>query len=419
MFFADRLTLDKPRRTTDGYMAVRARAARSGVYQYLGSEVDPKGERFAADQIVNVYRPTDEVFAESSVASFLLKPITDDHPAEAVTADNWKSHAKGIVGKVLRDGEHLAFDLVLMDAGLIAAVDSGKRELSNGYGCTMSFEDGTAPDGTEYQAIQRDIRGNHVAVVEQGRAGSTCRIGDAAPCDAIPSAEVEKLIADERTYSRDGDGDKNDPTRREAGGPGGGGSPTQDGDFSMTKLTIDGLIVDLSDADAVKAAFTKKDAAMADAVAAKDKAETDLAAAQTSIAAKDTEIADLKAKLEDAEITPAKLRDAAKVYGDTAAKAKALGVTHDEDADVDAIMKTVVAAKMGDAAKDWTDAQIAASFAVLTKDAKADDKGGQKLADALADAHPKNDKKQVSDAYADMVDHLTTAWKKPSPAAAA
>ena len=54
MLFRDRLTLDKRRRNSDGYMAIHARAARTGIQQYMGIEVDPDGEHFARDEIVNV-----------------------------------------------------------------------------------------------------------------------------------------------------------------------------------------------------------------------------------------------------------------------------------------------------------------------------------------------------------------------------
>jgi hypothetical protein len=69
---------------------------------------------------VKVYRSEDEVFAQGQhVASFLMKPVTNDHPTQPVTADNWRDHAKGVVGKALRDGEYLAFDIVLMDKATI------------------------------------------------------------------------------------------------------------------------------------------------------------------------------------------------------------------------------------------------------------------------------------------------------------
>ena len=187
MIFADALTFNNPRRTRDGYLAVRAKAARSGVYQYAGREVDPGNVHGLRDQaVVHVYRPEAEVFARDSVASFLMKPVTDDHPIEPVTATNWKEYGRGVIANALRDGEHLAFDLVIMDEAAIAAVDKGKRALSNGYACDLIFEEGTAPDGTLYQAVQTNIRGNHIALVDHARGGADCRIADSiAICDAI------------------------------------------------------------------------------------------------------------------------------------------------------------------------------------------------------------------------------------------
>jgi Uncharacterized protein conserved in bacteria len=417
VLFADKLTLDAPRKTSAGYLVARARAARTGVYRYAGYEIDPQNEHGLRDKaIVNVLRDENTVFDKAAVQSFIGKPITDDHPREAVTADNWRDHARGTIMGALRDGEYLAFDLLLTDSATIQKVDEGKRELSNGYAADLEFGTFTAPDGTVCDARQSKITGgNHVALVDAGRAGSDCRIADAATCEGIPREHFDALL--QRTYSPTDDGDKNNPTRREPGFPKGAGNQTQDGDFRMTKITIDGLLVDLSDVDAVNAALAKKDAAIADAITAKDKAATDLAAAQTALAAKDTEIAELTAKLADAAITPAKLRDAAKVYADTAAKAKALGVAITEDADVDAIMKAVVDAKMGELAKDWTAEQIAASFAVLAKDSKPAEEGGQQLADALATAKPVTTDQQVTDAYQAMVNDMTSAWKRPELAA--
>lgn len=330
----DALTLDAPRRSQDGYVRVRARSARAGVYDYLGAEVDPEGKRFRPGDVVKVYRPADQVFDRASLASFVMKPITDDHPTVPVNASNWRDHARGVIAGAVQDGEYVGFDLAFLDAATVDKLDSGKRELSNGYACDLSFEDGTAPDGTAYQAVQRNIRGNHIALVDRGRAGPECRVADAsrfAPCDANPAALS--------------------------------GIPKEN---AVKKIVLDGLQVDLTDADAVAAAFTKlQDQAT--------KAATELSAKVTEIATKDAEIATLKKAVEDAKLTPAALRDAAKAYANVCDKAKALGIAVADDADADAVMKAVVDAKMGDAAKDWTADQIAASFAVLTKDAKPAD----------------------------------------------
>src|SRR5690606_11989374 len=79
-----------------------------------------------------------------------------------------------------KDGEWIALPLILKDAAAIKAVQGGKRELSAGYTCTLDWTPGTTPDGETYDAVQRGIKINHLAVVDRARAGSTARIGDGA-----------------------------------------------------------------------------------------------------------------------------------------------------------------------------------------------------------------------------------------------
>jgi hypothetical protein len=344
MFLADRLTLDAPKRTKDGYMAVRARVARTGLYDYAGSEVDPANEHGLRDKAaVKVFRPGDEVFDRASIHSFIGKPITNDHPREGVNVDNWRDHARGTIMGAARDGEYISFDLLLTDKDAIAAVENGKRELSNGYATDLDFTPGTH-DGIAYDAVQRSIRGNHVALVDRGRAGSSCAIKDGLPvCDAITASELEKLKA----------------TLSDAKGN------------AVKKIVLDGLQVDLSDADAVSAAFDKLQGQIKDASEAKDKALADVATLTTEKQTLDAKVTTLEKQVADAKLTPQQLRDAAKAYAAVCDKAKALGVTVSDEMDEPAVMKAVVASKLGDLAKDWNADQIAASFASLTKDARA------------------------------------------------
>lgn len=383
MLLADRLTLDAPRRTADGYLAVRARAARTGVYQYGGSEVDPTNAHGLRDQAsVNVLRDDDTVFDATAVRSFLMKPVTDNHPTVPVTAKNWKDHARGVVAGAMRDGDHLAFDLVLMDQAAIDAVDAGKRELSNGYDAGLEFGDFTAADGTKCQARQTSIRGNHVALVDRGRAGSTCRIGDAALCDSAPQSFLDSLKTQEKP---------------------------------VVTMLIDGLTVDVSNADTAKATITTILAAR-DALSGKvGGLETQVATLTTDKSTLEAKVTTLEQAVKDAKPTPQQLLDAAKSFATTIGKAKALGVATTDAMDEPAIMAAVVNAKMGDAAKDWTADQIAASFAVLTKDAKVTDAApgitGQPvvLGDAATDYAAARDKRKSS---------LSDAWKAPSTATA-
>jgi hypothetical protein len=333
LFASDHLTLDAPKRTKDGYLAVRARAARTGTYDYAGSEVDPKNEHGLRDkQTVKVYRPGDQVFDRASLASFIGKPITNDHPTTPVTADNWRDHARGTIMGAVRDGEYVSFDLLLTDKAAIDAIEGGKRELSNGYATDLKFEAGTAPDGTAYDAIQTSIQGNHIALVDRGRAGPDCRIGDRfAACDANPAA-----VAD-----------------------------LQKKETAVKKIVLDGLQVDLADADAVAAAIDKlqakvatADKALADATSAHDKA----------LAAKDAEIDDLKSKVVDQAAIDA-LADA---KASVVEKAKA--VCGDKLADTAgktvAEVRRMACDAKGIETKDKSDDYIEARFDALTADAK-------------------------------------------------
>lgn len=164
------------RRTGDGYLVAQAHIAKVGVQTYLGNEVGRPGAG-----IVRVYRPAAEVFDRASLTSFAHKPITVGHPPEGVTADNWKRRAVGYVGgEVLRDGDRIAVPLLFTDSAAIRQLESGVQELSGGYGCDLDWTPGVTADGEAYDAVQRQIRINHVALVAQGRAGSTIRVGDAA-----------------------------------------------------------------------------------------------------------------------------------------------------------------------------------------------------------------------------------------------
>jgi hypothetical protein len=342
VYFADALTLDAPRRTADGYLAVRAKAARTGVYQYTGREVDPDNAHGLRDQAsVNVLRDAAAVFDERSVRSFIGKPITNDHPSEAVTSANWKKYADGVNMGAIRDGDHLAFDLLLMDATAIADVDAGKRELSNGYSAELQFGDFEAADGTKCPVRQTNITGNHIALVDRGRAGPTCRIADAATCDAAPQSFLDSITTQETPVPQ--------------------------------IITIDGLSVDIANADVAKATITT-------ILAARDAANTKVSGLETQVATLSTDKATLEAKVttleqavKDAKPTPAQLRDAGKALMQTAAKAKSLGITVTDEMDEAMIMAATVNTKMADAAKGWNADQIAASFAVLTKDAKIED----------------------------------------------
>ena len=338
MQFCDALTLDAPRRTKDGYLVARAKVARTGVYQYTGAEIDPGNKHGLRDMaVVNVLRDEATVFDAAAVRSFIGKPVTDDHPSQPVTADNWRQHARGAIMGAMRDGEYLAFDLLLADASAIRKVEAGKRELSNGYAAELEFGDFAALDGTKCQARQsRIIGGNHVALVDRGRAGSDCAIKDRfAACDANPAAVA--AFSDQKE------------------------TPAMAG-----TVIIDGLPVSLADEAAVRAVLEKKDAA----IKAAEKALADAQGVSSTLsgekAALEKALADEKARTEPAALDKLVADRAALV---AKAKAAAPQLVTDGKTDAD-IRRAVVEAALGDAAKGMDDAAIAGAFAVVAKDAK-------------------------------------------------
>lgn len=164
----------KPKRTPQGFLRVDGNLTRTGVFTYM--RVDGTIQR--------ELRLPEEVFAQETLDSFSMLPITDDHPPRFLDENNTKDFGCGWTGEnVRRDGDFVANACQISDKSLIGKVERGdSRELSMGYTSELEFTPGVThsiagiPDGMRYDAIQRKIRGNHVAVVRRGRAGPEARL---------------------------------------------------------------------------------------------------------------------------------------------------------------------------------------------------------------------------------------------------
>lgn len=337
MQFVDAVAIAGTRRTNDGYLVAEAKSVRTGIQLYLGDEV---GKPEMAT--VRVYRAPEEVFSKDSLQSFSHAPVTLDHPAEAVTSENWKRLSVGEVSTAaLPDGQWVMLPLILKDADAIAAVDGGKRELSAGYSCDLDWTPGMTADGQPYDAQQKNIKINHLAIVDRGRAGSQARIGDAGTWGASPLSNLS-------------------PSEKER-------------TMTLKTVTVDGIPIEVTDQGATVIATLQ--ARIADAaskhntdIAAKDK---DIATKDAELAKKDAEIDALKAKVVDGAALDKLVADRGGLIAAAAKIAKDVKVDGLSDA---AIRRAVVTAKLGDAAvAGKSEAYIDARFDVLAEDAaKAD-----------------------------------------------
>lgn len=158
--------------------------ARTGTQQYLSEELNQDDLIPDANGLITAYRTEDEVFSPETMASFEGMAVTLDHPEDGegnivfVNPANFAELAHGHIQNVRR-GTGDKVDLLIADVLVkrqegIDAINAGKNQVSCGYDAKY------IPAGVG-KAKQTEITGNHLAIVDKGRAGSRCAIGDSAP----------------------------------------------------------------------------------------------------------------------------------------------------------------------------------------------------------------------------------------------
>lgn len=335
--------LAPPKKRADGTLRVDARLTRSGVFAYLD----------ALGNIRREWRPPDEVFKSDSLDSLQLVPLTMDHPSGGVDARNARRHQIGAVGQdVRRDGMHVRSTLAVNDASSIETMESGKNELSCGYVCRLEMSSGVTPDGEKYDAIQRDIVYDHVAVVDRGRAGPT--VFARMDSEDVAVMQCDTVAADDKPPS-EGRGKQMEFTVKLDGV-----------DFSFTaeksaeqalKKTLDSFEGAKAEADAkvqeaqkeAQEAQAKADAAAAELEKEREARKADTADVPALVRARVKLEKDASAVLDevkaDASDDEIKRAAAAKAYPDLDLEGKA-------DAYIECLFDRAVDAAKADAAKD-------------------------------------------------------------------
>lgn len=176
--------------------------SKEGVFPYLGKQISPELE---PDKIYMVYRPASELTSEETIESFNGVPFIDEHEmiGEGFTKYDDRP-AGGVLFNVKANGGILTGDFKIYSEELQEEISNGKKELSLGYLCDYELTKGVW-NGQRYDAIQKNIRGNHVALVNHGRMGSDVRVYDRAiTMDALDITQEISASAGSPNESRAG-----------------------------------------------------------------------------------------------------------------------------------------------------------------------------------------------------------------------
>jgi len=169
----DAIRADRYQVTPEGFLTCDANVTRAGVFDYL----DDSGHT------VRELRSPEEVFAPESLATLSLIPVTFQHPEERrVTVDNNRRLNVGVTGEnVTHDDEFVSVTVKIMDKAVVAYVLDRHRqakdvELSCGYEAEVVPIAGEHASEGHYDAVQKNIRYNHLSIVPRGRAGSQVKL---------------------------------------------------------------------------------------------------------------------------------------------------------------------------------------------------------------------------------------------------
>lgn len=166
----NRIDKSDVKQTVQGFIEVKATTARTGVQTY----------RQAGGGVLLEYRPENEVFSAMNMDSIVTSPVTNGHPPQMVNPENSKKFMVGFpvrgVKKVSQDEEHfIETRLTITDARAIDAINAGKAQVSNGYSADLDWSEGMHK-GQRYDAIQRNLKNNHIAIVWNARGGPKVRL---------------------------------------------------------------------------------------------------------------------------------------------------------------------------------------------------------------------------------------------------
>lgn len=183
--------IEKYEVTPEGYLRAWASIARTGIQHYTDADGSVRRE----------YRPETEVASPESLASFAGKAVTSEHPPVLLDAENTKDYQVGFSGtEVVYDNGFVKAVMTITDRDTIERIMKGDaREVSAGYRVNYDPTPGITDSGEHYDGIQKEIVGNHIAIVRRGRAGPQVKLHldrqDAASPSLITNNEERLMTA--------------------------------------------------------------------------------------------------------------------------------------------------------------------------------------------------------------------------------
>ncbi len=447
--------LRKPKAMPNGFLQADSFLTRTGVFTYRNIDGTKRRE----------LRLKEEVFSEDSLESLRMTSLTMGHPSKPVTADNARGLSVGSVGQDVReDIGRVRATLMITDGESIQMMKQGRRQLSCGYWCDLEDSHGFTEDGQEYDAIQRGIVYNHVAIVDEGRAGPEV----AARMDSKGAESVGFMVKDEVTnednpYSikemdgvwfvfKDEDGKVmgEHPTKEEAAAQVAalyaaeeekeGGNDSQDvsadsadeeKETMKIKITVDGVDYELEGNESARQAIQKKfekDAAEitnlkteADKITADASAKLDASEARADAA--DEKVKELEAARVDAE-DPDRIREVVRArVALEAVGSKVLGDEFKPDATDEEIKRCVVLAispgaaeKLDGCSSDYLEARFDHAVEGHSEKVETEKKAKESLGEvrvAAQNADGATEKSRLDQARDNFLERNRSAWKKP------
>jgi len=182
-----KINLDQIEMTPQGFLRFPVYAGKVGIQTYKNAD----------GSITREFRPPEQVFRPETMDSLKNVPVVNDHPENMVNPENAKELTVGFGSESVEavDNKFQKTSVTVFDKNAIEDIQNGKVEVSLGYDLELEEKSGTF-EGQEFDAIQKDIVINHLAIVDRGRAGPEVRLR----FDRFDAIMYYKENSDEKKY---------------------------------------------------------------------------------------------------------------------------------------------------------------------------------------------------------------------------